>query len=62
MCEACRGRGKTGGLLAGGRGVVCKACGGEGCVKCAACEATGIRNHWLFQPAKDPGWGPRGEP
>lgn len=61
VCDTCKGRGKTGGLLTGSKGVCCSTCEGEGCTKCSACNATGIANNWLFQPAKDPGWGPRGE-
>ena len=64
VCDACKARGKTGGLgLAGDeRGRECAACSGDGIVKCEACNATGIKNNWLSQPASAPGWGPRGEP
>ncbi|QDZ25027.1 hypothetical protein HOP50_15g75700 [Chloropicon primus] len=62
VCECCQGRGKVGGLLEGGKGTRCPRCEGDGCVDCGECKATGIRNNWLFQPAEDPGWGPRGEP
>ena len=62
ICRECQGRGKTGGLLVEGEsGVECSSCQGEGCIPCRKCEATGISNNWLFQPAENPGWGPRGE-
>jgi len=64
VCGACRGRGKVGGLLdtSESKGERCETCDGEGILACQECNATGIKNNWLFQPAKDPGWGPRGEP
>ena len=64
VCGACRGRGKVGGLLdtSVSKGERCETCDGEGILACQECNATGIKNNWLFQPAKDPGWGPRGEP
>ena len=39
----------------------CRACGGRGRIKCEACDGTGVENHWLYGPAENPGWGPRGE-
>lgn len=39
----------------------CRGCGGRGRIKCVACQGTGVENHWLYGPAENPGWGPRGE-
>ena len=39
----------------------CRACGGRGRIKCVACAGAGVENHWLYGPADNPGWGPRGE-
>lgn len=39
----------------------CKSCFGRGRVACGACEGTGVENNWLYEPARDGGWGPRGE-
>ena len=40
----------------------CPTCNGKGRTLCSACGASGLRNAWLWKPADDPGWGPRGEP
>jgi len=63
ICRTCMARGRVGGcgLTGGARSEECAVCKGEGLVPCGACKATGIANNWLFQPAKNPGWGPRGE-
>ena len=39
----------------------CRRCGGRGRVRCAPCAGTGVENNWLYGPAANPGWGPRGE-
>ena len=39
----------------------CNTCVGRGRVKCTACDGAGIENRWLYGPAKDGGWGARGE-
>ena len=61
VCTACGGRGKQG--LRGSAEPLrrCGVCTGSGVTRCEGCSATGISNHWLYQPAEDPGWGPRGE-
>ncbi len=61
ICRTCMARGKVGGCGLDARSKECAVCQGEGLVPCGACKATGITNNWLFQPAKNPGWGPRGE-
>ena len=39
----------------------CRRCGGRGRVRCVPCAGTGVENNWLYGPAANPGWGPRGE-
>eukprot|EP00873_Tetraselmis_striata_P020597 jgi/Tetstr1/440861/TSEL_003101.t1 len=73
-CGTCRGVGRAGLLRAtapGGsppslaalkatRQPPCQACEGRGRCRCARCKGQGLRNTWLWKPAADPGWGPRG--
>lgn len=61
LCTACGARGKRGGAFEGGPLSPCRGCEGRGKLKCGACSATGLANAWLWSPAKDPGWGARGE-
>jgi len=62
VCDACRGRGKVGGLFTGQPLAACAACAGAGVCGCAACGATGLANSWLWKPTKaDGAWGARGE-
>eukprot|EP00898_Chlorokybus_atmophyticus_P003735 jgi/Chlat1/4362/Chrsp29S04508 len=60
VCVLCKGRGKTGGLFTPQPLEKCVACKGRGRRLCSRCAGTGIANRWLWRPAKDPGWGPRG--
>ncbi|KAF6236429.1 hypothetical protein COO60DRAFT_477018 [Scenedesmus sp. NREL 46B-D3] len=62
LCTTCLGRGRVGLSLPGEAANVssCSKCGRRGHLKCDQCNATGITNYWLWQPASDPGWGPRG--
>ncbi|WIA15279.1 hypothetical protein OEZ85_001950 [Tetradesmus obliquus] len=62
LCTTCQGRGQVGLSLPGEARSVssCSQCGRRGHQKCDQCNATGITNYWLWQPASDPGWGPRG--
>jgi hypothetical protein len=53
---------QMGGKLEGTPLAACPACSGKGRTLCGACGASGLRNAWLWRPAGDPGWGPRGEP
>eukprot|EP00882_Tetradesmus_deserticola_P015082 GHRQ01016058.1.p1 GENE.GHRQ01016058.1~~GHRQ01016058.1.p1 ORF type:complete len:153 (+),score=17.69 GHRQ01016058.1:288-746(+) len=62
LCTTCLGRGRVGLSLPGEALNVssCSTCSRRGHLKCDQCKATGITNYWLWQPASDPGWGPRG--
>ena len=61
-CTTCNGRGKMGGLFTGLPLTACTDCATRGRRPCAKCEATGLANHWLWQPVNEPGaWGARGE-
>ncbi|KAL6748721.1 hypothetical protein V8C86DRAFT_1123056 [Haematococcus lacustris] len=62
VCPTCQGRGMVGGVLPGAPPLQrCTTCSRRGCVACQACGSTGLANSWLWQPAKDPGWGARGQ-
>ncbi|CAI7845980.1 unnamed protein product [Closterium sp. NIES-54] len=61
LCCRCHGRGKQGGLMTQEPLQACCACEGRGHERCERCAATGLANHWLYSPAKDGGWGPRGQ-
>eukprot|EP00878_Enallax_costatus_P011461 GHUV01011965.1.p1 GENE.GHUV01011965.1~~GHUV01011965.1.p1 ORF type:complete len:157 (+),score=27.58 GHUV01011965.1:406-876(+) len=62
ICKKCQGRGKLGLSLPGDAAAVssCTHCSKRGRCRCDECKATGLKNNWLWQPAADPGWGPRG--
>ncbi|PNH01948.1 hypothetical protein TSOC_012123 [Tetrabaena socialis] len=49
-----------GGCLAGVALRRCESCSSRGRVRCEPCRHTGLANHLLWAPAKDPGWGARG--
>ncbi|CAI5966436.1 unnamed protein product [Closterium sp. NIES-65] len=51
----------TGGVMTQEPLQACCACEGRGHERCERCAATGLANHWLYSPAKDGGWGPRGQ-
>lgn len=38
----------------------CPTCLAKGRCQCTECDGSGLENWWLWQPASDPGWGPRG--
>ncbi|KAF5831904.1 hypothetical protein DUNSADRAFT_12391 [Dunaliella salina] len=61
-CKVCHGRGKVGGCFAEAPPLsACEACQARGRMRCPKCSGKGILNSWLWRPANDPGWGPRGE-
>jgi len=61
-CKICHGRGKVGGCFEEAPPLsACEACEARGRMRCQSCSGQGISNSWLWRPANDPGWGPRGE-